>query len=174
MNTPAKRGFRSPTEFIEAANSPAPLMHVDPVEGVTLVKPADTPEPAPAPAVGEGAPAAQAAPQATNEAAQAPAAAKAPARPPRPAKSAADKTAVHTHKRATDDPPKPPPAPWEGFAEDAMAPPFNVRMTKELHAKLAWIADNVPKHKSMHVVCINAITAYADDLIAKHYQPEQE
>jgi hypothetical protein len=183
MNQKKKQGFRSPSEFVEAANEAPALMHVDPAGGVTVVKAGDSatapapeltpaPTPAPAQAAGEGAPAAQEAAQATNEGKPAQAPAPAKDKPQRPAKPAADKPGIHTHRRADDGPPEPPPAPWDSESPDIKGPGYQYRFDKRLHAQIQWISDNVPQHKSMQVVIDKAVRAYVAEVLEKHYKPE--
>lgn len=192
--TPPKKGFRSPSDFVNAANDQPALMHVDPVAGVTLAKPSDVAAPAPtapapeaapapapvtepgaapAPAAGEGDQTAPAAAQPTNEGTAEPAPAKTATKPPR-APKASGEAAPHTHKRATDTPPEPPPAPWANESTTTKSGGFNLRPSMQLHAKIKWVSENVPKHRSLHEVAIKAAEAYVDALIAQHYKPEQE
>jgi hypothetical protein len=177
MNTPKKSGFRSPTQFVDAANETPPLMNVDPVAGVTIIKadtPAPNPEPAPAPEP-EAAPAPAPAPAPAEAAGEGAAAAPAPAQAatapaPDPAPTPAKPRAQKAGKPA--EPEAPPPAPWAAESNTAKSGGFNLRPSMQLHAKIEWVRDNVPKHKSLHEVAIKAVEAYVDGMIAQHYKPE--
>lgn len=168
------KGFRTPTDFVlGASESPAPVV-IDPMAPTVITT--GTAAPAAAPAAGEATPAAQeTAKDAAPAAAEAPAPAPAPApaaKPPRPAKAAAGTAPVHTHKRASDEPPAPPPAPWDSESADVKGPGYQYRFDRQLHAKIQWISDNVPQHKSMQVVIDKAVRAYVEATIAQHYKPE--
>lgn len=196
MNKPAKKGFRSPADFVAAANN-LPEEHLainpagKPVEALTSPAEATTPAQA-ATSTPPLPPAAQAAKdaalaEALPELSAQPAAATAansqdkPARKPkvdgRAEKPPTSDAQPHTHKRATDAPKEPPapaePAPWEVESPDSIVG-YNFRMSRALHAKLAWVADNVPKHRSIQVALEKAVTGYVDALIAKHYSPDAE
>jgi hypothetical protein len=60
-------------------------------------------------------------------------------------------------------------APWDQASPGVTG--YTFRMATSLHAKLAWVAENVPKHRSIQVTLEKAVTGYVDALIEKHYSP---
>ena len=177
------KGFRTPADFVLGATEHPEQVVIDPTAPnmiAPMPKP-DAPSPAPAPGQGDAPPAPQAdagsqaapaAAQAANTPDPAPEAAVTKPKPPRAAKPAAAEPPVHTHRRATDAPPAPPPAPWDAESDTIKSGGFNLRPSMRLHAKIKWVSDNVPKHKSLHEVAIKAVEAYVNEQIAKHYKPE--
>lgn len=172
MNANAKKGFRTPADFINGANDAPDRIEINPAAGTMSAKPGD---PAPAP------PEAKAAAAASNDGATPAAATAAAAAATTPARGkgagrgkggATGDEAPHVHKRDTDGPKGPPPAPWAAASPVIKGPGFNFRMTQQLHAKVAWISENVPQHKSMQVVIEKAVTAYVAAVLAQHYKPE--
>jgi hypothetical protein len=62
-------------------------------------------------------------------------------------------------------------APWEGQPADRYTL-LNWKHSKEIHAKMEWITENVPGHKSLQKIMDLALLPYIDQLITKHYKPE--
>lgn len=115
-------------------------------KGVTVEEPpADTAAPGPA----------------TPEAVEAPAAS---ADDPNPAPTAAKapKTASPGHKKAERKP-------WDEYLPTE-AKGFTTKFAPELHAKLVWITENVPK-MSIQKIVKAAVAEFADKTIAERYKP---
>lgn len=68
-------------------------------------------------------------------------------------------------------PPAPKLPPWAHLSDDQTTI-LNWRHGQQMHAKMVWITENVPKHKSLQKLMDNALIAYIDGLIAAHYKPE--
>jgi hypothetical protein len=152
MIQPRKKGFRSPADFVNAANDLPPEHHAIDPAGKAAEIPVEETKPAPV-----------LAPEVTGVASIA------------EKTTQTDKTSVpkNAQKRAAEvKKPAPQLAPWDepGLKDGG----YNFRMSGTLHAKLKWIAENVPKHKSIQIVLEKAVTAYADSLIEKHYQPDAD
>jgi hypothetical protein len=99
-----------------------------------------------------------------EKAAQAPAA---PADDPTPAP-----TAARPAKAAKTAPPpkkKAEPEPWREFVPDK-AKGFTTTFDPELHARLVWITETVPK-MSIQKIVKAAVLEYAEKLIAEHTKP---
>jgi hypothetical protein len=62
-------------------------------------------------------------------------------------------------------------APWEG-ASTEQTTLLNWKHTKQIHAQMEWITENVPGHKSLQKVMDAALLPYVESLIKTHYKPE--
>jgi hypothetical protein len=59
-------------------------------------------------------------------------------------------------------------SPWADANPDIKSG-YNFRMDQELHLKLSWITDNVPKHSSIQKVLMFAVDKYVEDVIKNWY-----
>jgi len=62
-------------------------------------------------------------------------------------------------------------APWEGAPADVFTL-LNWKHSKQVHAQMEWITENVPGHKSLQKVMDAALLPYIQKLIQAHYKPE--
>lgn len=62
-------------------------------------------------------------------------------------------------------------APWEVPNPEQMTL-MNWRHSNEVHAKMVWITNNVPGHKSLQKVIDAAMLPYIEKLIKEHYKPD--
>jgi hypothetical protein len=159
MNKPKPRGFAlSPTAAALVGDAKVGTAGDDPVvppKGgeTSATPPAATPETPPAP------------PAVTP--------AETPAEPAKPAPTPAE-PAAHVHKRATDpapDAPAPKRKPWENPTDTPKG--LNFQPPADLHAKMNWVCDNVPKMSRLRILREGAMML-CDALIAKHYKEEAE
>jgi len=87
---------------------------------------------------------------------------------------AARKTAPKPAGKAAPKPAKAPkaddePDPWaDGDDKDKG---FTTKFDAVLHRKMLWIADNVPRQKSIQRIVHNAVVDYVEKLLAEHYEP---
>jgi hypothetical protein len=63
--------------------------------------------------------------------------------------------------------------PWAG-ASVKFTHPFPLRLSDELHLKLAYLAERLPGRMSMQRLIIAATEPFVDELLAKHYPPPAE
>lgn len=179
MIQPKKSGFRTPQDFLAAAVESPEQVFIDPASNTVTVAPA---APDAAPEGGEAEVLTAAEPQAPSEPEPAPAPAPAPAPKPKtvrvtkaptvPAAAANQVAAPESSDAPAEAPAAGKAAPWDSESPTERSGGYNLRVSKRLHAKLAWCAENVPKHKSIAVVMERACEEYADKLIAKFYNPE--
>jgi hypothetical protein len=62
-------------------------------------------------------------------------------------------------------------APWEDASTERTTL-LNWKHTKQVHAQMEWITENVPGHKSLQKVMDAALLPYIESLLKKHYKPE--
>lgn len=65
-----------------------------------------------------------------------------------------------------------PATPWAA-AHPKVVKPYPLRLSEELHMKLAWLARNLPD-TSMQKLIIEAIEQHAQALLAQHYPPAEK
>ena len=61
-------------------------------------------------------------------------------------------------------------APWE-HASTEQTTLLNWRHTKQMHAKMEWITENVPGHKSLQKIMDAALIPYIERLVKENYKP---
>lgn len=59
--------------------------------------------------------------------------------------------------------------PWAD-ANNAVITGYNFRMNQELHQKLLWISENVPKHSSIQKTLMAGVEKYVDEVLKKWYK----
>lgn len=58
--------------------------------------------------------------------------------------------------------------PWDQ-ANPKVKTVFSLRLPEPLHAKLSWLAENMP-NESMHSIIMQAVEDRVGELLAKHYK----
>lgn len=169
------KGFRRPEDFVNAANELSQPMAIGVSENVLPTLGITPPAPAPAAAPEAQAvtppPAAEATVEPdTAQVDQPAAAAEAPA--PAPAATPEKPRPTPKAKQKPAEPAKPK-APWDD-ASDKLMTGINWRHSEQLHKKMEWVKDNVPKHNSLQKIIDKAVEDYVAALIEKHYKPEDD
>jgi hypothetical protein len=165
-----KKGFLQPQDFINGANEPSTTMVIGGAEDALAALGITPPAPAPVPAVVPETQAEAATPEPAAATADQPVAA---AEAPAPAPAATPEKTRTTTKAKEKTAPAKPKAPWDD-ASDKLMTGINWRHSEQLHKKLEWVKDNVPKHSSLQKIIDKAVEDYVTALIAKHYDPEAE
>lgn len=62
-------------------------------------------------------------------------------------------------------------APWESASAEQTTL-LNWKHTRQIHAKMEWITENVPGHKSLQKIMDAALIPYIEKLVKEHYKPE--
>lgn len=145
MIQPAKKGFRTPADFINAANDQPEQVKIDPAAGTVSVTPAVSEPPTPI----------------ANAVAQ-------PETPVASDSSEKDDQPRVGVKKTAQKPAKS--VPWAN-AIDQIKVGYNYRMTQTLHQKMVWITENVPKHSSMQIIIQKAVEDLVEKLLKENYKP---